>query len=259
MKKCFSLIELLIVISIIAILASLLLPALNKARDSAKSISCKSNFKQIGTSFLLYAGDFNGYMIPVANDSYTGDFWTRIMVKYNYLMKKQFLCPARVGSNYYNAFWRNPSSHIDNDSELGWRRSHYGINSLYAFTAYSSYPPPGYPNKTIVKLNMFKRPSNTILAVDSAADNRTPGDRNPFGYYTVLYRYGANFNVLWTPHNGMKECNAVFADGHVIGARGQGSGEAAVQYLYNTPGSPLYGPTGANNESKWARHDGMFR
>ncbi|WDE98872.1 DUF1559 domain-containing protein [Lentisphaera profundi] len=61
MKK-FTLIELLVVIAIIGILASLLLPSLSSARGKAKSATCKSNLKQIGTTVFMYTDDYEGYM-----------------------------------------------------------------------------------------------------------------------------------------------------------------------------------------------------
>ena len=69
-RKLFTLIELLIVIAILAILAGLLLPALNSARKTAKSAACKNNLKQLGLAFFQYEQESG--RLPAGNDQANG-------------------------------------------------------------------------------------------------------------------------------------------------------------------------------------------
>ena len=79
-RRRFTLIELLIVIAIIAILAAMLL-SLNKAKEKARSIVCINNLKQLGTSFLFYADDSNGY---VKAPSYSNFSWILLNTEEQY-------------------------------------------------------------------------------------------------------------------------------------------------------------------------------
>lgn len=74
-RNCFTIIELLIIISIIAILAAMLLPALNMAREKARIIKCVSNQRQLSIAVLFYVEDNNSEMPPPPRSTTYPEFW----------------------------------------------------------------------------------------------------------------------------------------------------------------------------------------
>lgn len=114
----FTLIELLVVIAIVALLAGMLLPALGKARETGRRISCVNKMKQIGVASFMYSGDYNEYIAPYNVPS--AYYWFQYLAPYfqreiNWVTAySEYECP----SDKYA--WKVSSGFCDIEPSYGW-------------------------------------------------------------------------------------------------------------------------------------------
>src|SRR3954471_20416409 len=101
--KAFTLVELLVVIGIIAVLLSILLPTLSRARRSAYTVQCQSNMRQLAAAMLMYIQDAKGKfppaMVPPGVINQHGWWWPNELVRYNFIRQPGLSVYKQPGSN----------------------------------------------------------------------------------------------------------------------------------------------------------------
>jgi prepilin-type N-terminal cleavage/methylation domain-containing protein/prepilin-type processing-associated H-X9-DG protein len=231
-KKNFTLIELLVVIAIIAILAAMLLPALSKARERGRTISCLNNVKQLGIFTINYCDDYKEYFIPYSSDV----IWNAKLVKLYKMQIATVVCPSFAGG-------LQPSS-------ASASTIHYGVN--YQHVSGSVRAPYATTPATIpAKRSSLKYPSETILMGDSLTSTLSAGGLRQ-GYYIVSDNNGPLYQ-LYARHNASQNSGTVnigWTDGHATSVGIKGS---PLDYMaYRGPLS--YWSSASSRGKYWARY-----
>ena len=193
--NAFTLIELLVTIAVIAILAAMLLPALQQAREKARQAVCMSNLRQTGASLLMYAQDNNG-RIPLYYDIGT---WSRYLYEGGYLKNRDVLvCPSF------------PTYKYSSEAETyGMNRFASGID-IFKFPLTSDACASKEWHNAGAK-NIVTCASKYIIlgdSIEAVADGR---DEQDFMFYPTVGAEDAQ--QLHLRHSGM--ANVWFTDGHV--------------------------------------------
>ncbi|MDD7985105.1 prepilin-type N-terminal cleavage/methylation domain-containing protein [Lentisphaera marina] len=223
MVKKFSLIELLVVVAIIGILASLLLPTLKEARKKSKSAVCKSTIGQLGVSAYMFADDNDG-RIPVSGAAGSfpntpGRWWTHALNGGGYVKwtEEAMSCPSLP----YEGDWLNDTNYVT-----------YGAPRLGGRTGEITSPYSGF------KLTEVESPSEFFWYSDSA--KKSDGVIHQWNNYEYWYKNNNGKSSGLRIHNRHSEkANLWFADGHVSSHWLGSMKQLGIDYIFTENGTAL--------------------